>query len=229
MKKTLLVAVFVILFTQVNHAKAGGAEAILNVAKNLYEIVNQNDLSLDQVRNEILNEIADTRDEILEHMDDILAMDARVCAKMSFIDFESLDDYNDNTAEAAARDMQECTITLHETIAVVEDKAEADKLGRALHIVGPMTKIALEKTGLPDSYIIDEISDAETTIKEVLKPNCYLRSVCESVYGPCEYGWLCTAYNGDRGYGYWRNDKQRAINNALRNTSASISSSSSGQ
>lgn len=217
------------LLGQTRNADATTLETVGLVAKTGYELYQKylrDELTLEEVRDQLLAEITRSRREIMNHMDNLAAIEARTCATSSVGDFEDLETYGDYAVQVAG-EMYECIVLLRNTIAAVQDQSVADELGFALHMMGPMTLLAFEHTGLSTGYLVDQLAAAELTIDEAVAPACRRRRVCEPGSDLCENSVICTAYNGDSGSNFAFGSlppAAPAIRYALRNTSAPISS-----
>jgi hypothetical protein len=231
MKKAIIVAVWAALLPQTRHAHAISEWEIVKQAAEagytIYDRFLSDELTLEEALDEILAKIASSRDAIMDHMDNLAAIEARTCAKASVSDFENIQVYGPN-AVLVAGDMYECIVRLHTTIAAVQDQAVADELGFALHALAPMALHAYAYTGLSPTQLVAEVLEAEATIDQAVEPACYHHRSCEGTQH-CECSWTCTAYNGDVGHdsrmcrlgdGY----RNVAVREALERTSALISS-----
>jgi len=194
--------VWVALLTQTSHAHAVSDWEIVKAAAEagykIYDRFLSGALTLEEALDEILAEIASSRDAIMDHMDNLAAIEARTCAKASVGDFENIQVFGPDAA-LVARDMYNCIVRLHTTIAAVQDQAVADELGFALHALAPMALHAYAYTGLSPTQLVAEILEAEPTIDQAVAPACRHERSCEGTRH-CECSWTCTAYNGDVGH-----------------------------
>lgn len=231
MQTAIIVAVWVTLLTQTRYVHAVSEWEIVKQAAEagytIYDKFLSDELTLEEALEEILAEMANSREVILDHMDNLAAIEARTCARASVGDFENLQVYGPD-AVLVAGEMYECIVRLHTAIAAVQDPAVADELGFALHALAPMALHAAAYTGLSPTQLVAEVLAAEGTIDRAVEPACSHQRSCEGTQH-CECIWTCTAYNGDVGHDsrmctLGDGDRNVAVREALESTSALIAS-----
>lgn len=230
MKKVLIIVALLCVVVPTSNAHALSAiDIIKGVAEAgywIYEEYYSGGLTLEEARDQLLDAIENSQDAILDHIDNIAAVEPRTCGEITFYDFDNLDVYGDY-APVIAGEMVECVVLTHNTIEAVQDPNIVDELGFLLHMMAPTVLLALEQTGLDTDFVIEEVLSAEVTLDEKLDPYCHRVQMCEPGTPLCENMARCVAYNGDEaidvGIG-WAPSFDPLIEEVLENTSASIES-----
>ncbi len=230
MKKLIVVTMFLCLLGTARPADASVYEVVKAAAELAYTVYNdylRDELTLETARDEILAAIAASQGAILDHMDNLEAVEARACSTQTVADFERFDEYTDPVLQRiVARDMEYCVFLINDIIVAAQDPAVIDELGFAVHNIGPMALVTLEQVGLSPYYVENEVIAAEAILYDALMPSCSSWRICEPGARICECFVRCVAYNGDVGFDVgvgWEPDRDPVIADALRNTSAAIS------
>jgi len=203
----------------------------LKKAYDSYKKFRAGETPLQQATDELLDAIDSAKDEILAQIDGIAAAEGRACARGVIINAEDMDAVSQDVREQLAFDGVYCLSLVESLIDTVDDEAAVDKLGFALNALAPVVQMARAQAGLSEnSGVTDMIINGELAVIAKLYPYCSV----SNLYGDSSGGFVethirCTAYNGDRGFGFsWVGDpnfttkKEKAADTATRNTSRAV-------
>jgi len=203
----------------------------LKTAYSLYQKFHGGELTLEQATDQMLSAIESAKIEILSHIDEIAAAEAKACAKSTIIRFGDIERLSYDSRQALAADAVDCLAVIESLLDTVDDKSAIDQLGFALTALGPVTLMARAHADLPESYgVSDMIINGSWAVIARLHPPCSTSVLSgDSTGGTTEVIVRCTAYNRDRGYALsWLGDpdldakKTVAEDTATRNTSRAV-------
>lgn len=203
----------------------------LKKAYDAYKKYRGGELTLQQATDQLLAGIESAKEEILAQIDGIAAAEGRACARGVILNAEDMDAVSQQVREQLAFDGVYCLSLIESLLDTVDDEAAVDKLGFALNALGPVVQMARAQAGLGESSgVTDMLINGNLAVIAKLYPHCATITLASDSSGDfIEQQIRCTAYNGDRGYGFsWVGDpgfqakKEKAANRATRNTSRAV-------
>lgn len=233
-KSLVLAAIVLMASLPARPAAAVSVGDVISALKSAYDAYNKyagGELTLAQATDQMIGAINGAKTEILARIDGIAAAEGKACAKSTIILFADIELLTLDNQQALANDAVECLALLESLLETVEDKAAVDKLGFALNALAPIAMMARAYVGLPESAAIsDMVINGNWAVIAKLHPPCVVMTLWgDSSGGTVEKNVRCTAYNGDRGWGFsWVGDpafeqkKVQAEDTATRNTSRAI-------
>ncbi|WP_158857889.1 hypothetical protein [Streptomyces sp. NRRL B-1347] len=172
--------------------------AIAKAAYAAYQLFAAGGLSLEEATQRILDAIGSAKTEILAHIDQVAAAEARSCARHAVIDVADIRLFTPDTLQSFARDTTGCVTLADSLLGAVSDKGAADQLGFAVNAVGPIALLARARAGFDTAGLKSTLRSANNAVLTKLEPVCTREVVSEP--GPVrpivEEIITCTAYNG---------------------------------
>ncbi|MFJ8589605.1 proprotein convertase P-domain-containing protein [Streptomyces sp. NPDC093595] len=188
------------------------------------------ELSIEQATQQVIGAIGNAEADIIEHIDQVAASDVRACASAAIVDLPDLPAMSDDTKQAFARDAGECVALADARLGELTSKEAIDKVGFALHAVGPIALTARRSADFSTAALEDLLEHASAININKLKPTCTHTFVEEDNPTPDNEVLIrCEAYNGDIGTDNQFLSAGESVNytkatlTAERNTSAALS------
>ncbi|MEJ3745008.1 hypothetical protein WEI85_17140 [Actinomycetes bacterium KLBMP 9797] len=141
------------------------------------------------------------RGDILSELDQVVAADARVCARRHVVEFAAVVALSPAAAQAWASDATSCTALIEGLLATATDKATVDKLGLAVNVVGPIAMTARLHVGFANDALRLVLVRAGKAVIRKIEPTCYEGPVYEDDSNVYELWFVCYAYNYSSGSG----------------------------
>jgi hypothetical protein len=201
--------------------------AVAQKAYDTYQKFSGGQMTLEQATALIVSAITQAKVEIITHIDILTAGEVQACARNAVIGVLDLHNMHPDTAQQFALDATGCATLAQARIGSFEALSAVDLAGLALNVVGPIALLARAHTHLPSGTpeLVSTLRDANTSLKTRLKPSCISTALGGDAEpgGIMEYELICTAYNGNRGYGSGTGNKpfnwNRPITQAMQGTS----------
>jgi hypothetical protein len=181
---------------------------------------------------QIVAAIDAAKTQILAHVDALATADARACARHHVIEFADIDQFSTDTLQLWAQNVTGCVTLIDSLIDTVGDKGQADLLGLALNVAGPIALAARTKAGFSTAALRDTLRHGNSSVIPKLAPSCVAWSVREPGAPTVELYYQCTAHNGDVAEGFqsfYRGqpqgppiDRPAVENEATRGTSRAV-------
>lgn len=171
---------------------------IVNIAKGLLDLwrgFQGGGMSIEEATRQILAAIDRAKTDIISHMDQLAAAEARSCATRHVIELADIERFSPDTLQAWAQNATACVTLIDSLLGVVVDKPATDTLGGALDVVGPIALIARSRAGFSTSGLLAILTSANNKIITKLVPECVFQSGFQPPYVTRS---VCIAYNGDR-------------------------------
>jgi hypothetical protein len=143
--------------------------------KSFLDSGGHNGLSVDDATRLIINEIATTRQQILDQMASIATADVRACATHHVIEFADIENFTPQLLQQWAQDATACVtrITSLYTALPPTNYVALNDLGNALAVVGPIALVARTRAGFSTAALTDVLVQGFTRVVQTFTPFCY--------------------------------------------------------
>jgi hypothetical protein len=194
---------------------------------------------IERAKQEIIAAVNAARQDILNHIDAIAAADVRACHQSATTLVAQIDLMDPFTLATFVLNAVDCASLSSAYFDAVQSLAAADNIGKLMGEIYAIAMVGFAKLGFPTVDLLTSLITSYQHVINRLFPSCRTDTIREYddrgrvFYMEIQY--LCTAYNGDTGFGfeaYYRGrlvgghmNKYAIENEATRNTSRAIAQS----
>jgi len=195
-----------ILFADAPPAHAVDAAAVVAAvqqAYSAYKMFAGGQLTLDDATTRIVDAIQTAKNDLVAHIDLIATVPIRACARSAVIDLVDIRALRPDALQTFARGATDCADQAKFLIETTDAPAAIDQVGFALNSVGPVALLARAYAGLGTALLKSDVIAANQTLMAKLAPACRAIPLTgdREPGRPLEYELICTAYNGNSGFG----------------------------
>jgi hypothetical protein len=161
--------------------------------------------AIERAKQEIIAAINASRQEMLNHIDAIAAADVRACNQAATTLVAQIDLMDPFVLASFVLDAVNCSALSSAYFDAVQSPASADNIGKLMGSIYSIAMLGFAKLGFPTVDLLDDLIVSYESVVRKLVPSCREDTVREYDFNgrivSLEIQYMCTAYNGDQGYG----------------------------
>jgi hypothetical protein len=171
-------------------ARAEGEEVWIDVAvavaQSLFGGGGGGSGDLEKAKQEIINAVNASRQEILDHIDAIASADVRACAEAGTLQINQIDAMDDFTLAVFMENAVNCATKSTAYFDAVQNLPAADNIAKLMGEIYSIAMVAFAKVGFTTTDLLDGLIRGYEAVLNKLKPTCETRS---HTWADPEYGW----------------------------------------
>ena len=201
---------------------AGWIDIAVEVAISLYSGSGGGGGDLERAKQEIINAVNASKQEILNHIDAIASADVRACAQAGTLLISQIDAMDEYTLPVFMQNSVNCATLASSYFDAVQSLPAADAIGKLIGEIYAIAMVAFVKVGFTTEELLDSLIRTYEAVVTKLAPTCREWKVREPGV-PVEIWYECVAYNGDKATDFGPPlDRAAIANEATRNTSRAV-------
>jgi hypothetical protein len=156
---------------------------------------------LERAKREIIDAINSARRDIIAQIDTIASADVRACTDAATTKVLQIDALDEFSLALFANDAVNCATLSSAYFDAVQTPAAADTIGNLIGAIYSIAMVGYTKLGFSTVDLLDRLIRSYEAVAVKMTPtNCTKMTLNGDAPRTFEQFWVCTAYNGDRGF-----------------------------